>query len=120
MKVIPFPDETLADQEWNDVPAEKVISGTPKSTYKISYASSNEQMVTGVYACTPGKWRVFYTEDEFCTLLEGEVHLTAANGEMQTFKAPESFLIPSGYKGIWEAVTAIRKIFVIYEGAAEE
>ncbi len=50
---------------------------------------------------------------------EGHVRLTNDKGEAQDFKAPESFLVPSGFAGTWEAVTPVRKFFVIYEKAAK-
>jgi len=117
LRPVSFSSDPLGDAEWNAVDATKVISGAPKQAYQIIY--SNGGLTCGVYECTPGKWRVDYAgEDEFCTLIEGRVRLTNAVGEAQEYAAPESFLIPAGFSGAWEAVTGVRKFFVIHEKAA--
>lgn len=115
MKIINFPAAPLQDTEWTKVAAEKVASGTPESTYKVVYTSDDNALTTGIYECTPGKWRVSYDEDEFCTLLEGRLRMTSETGEVQEYAAPDSFLIPKGYKGFWEPLCKLRKFFVIYE-----
>lgn len=113
--IIPFPPISDLDLEWSPVAAEKVIEGTPKSAYKILYTSKDEKFYSGLYACTAGKWRVEYSEDEFCTLIEGTVRLISENGDIEEFSAPQSFVIPSGFKGFWEPLGNLRKFFVIYE-----
>ena len=115
MKTIPFPIEPLKDAEWTTVAPEKVITGHPKSTYKVLYTSKTEEFTAGIYECTAGKWKVSYSEDEFCTLIEGRLRMTNDKGETQEFKAPDSFVIPSGFSGTWEPLTNLRKFFVIYE-----
>lgn len=115
MKNIPFPTAPLQDVSWTDVPADKIISGQPRSAFKILYTSQSEEFNAGIYECTAGKWKVSYSEDEFCTLIEGRVRMTSDTGETQEFKAPDSFLIPAGFSGTWEPLTPVRKFFVIYE-----
>ncbi len=120
MRIIPFPATPLNDAEWSDIDPDKVIAGQPRCAYSILYTSASGECVSGIYACTPGKWRVSYTEDEFCTLTAGTVRLTSENGETQEFSAPQSFMIPSGYAGTWEALTAVQKFFVVYEKSGTE
>jgi len=116
LKTVPFPAEPLKDAEWSAVDAAKTISGAPQQAYRILY--TNGALTCGIYECTTGAWRVDYAgEDEFCTLIEGAVRLTDSAGNMQEYKTPESFLIPSGFSGVWEAVTGVRKYFVICENA---
>jgi uncharacterized cupin superfamily protein len=115
MKPIRFPTAPLQDTEWTPVAPEKIISGQPKSAYKILYTSKTEEFTAGIYECTAGKWKTSYAEDEFCTLIEGTVRLTNDKGEMMEFAAPDSFVIPSGFSGTWEPLSHLRKFFVIYE-----
>jgi uncharacterized cupin superfamily protein len=117
MKIIDFPAKPLQDAAWDAVEQERIVSGQPKRTYKTLYSSKSDEFHSGIYECTAGKWNVTYNEDEFCTLLEGRVRLTNDKGETQEYNAPDSFLVPSGYQGTWEAVTPVRKFFVIYEKA---
>lgn len=117
MKIIDFPAQPLQNAEWDAVEQERIVSGQPKRAYKTLYSSTSDEFHSGIYECTAGKWNVTYAEDEFCTLLEGRVRLTNEKGETQEYNAPDSFLVPSGYRGTWEAVTPVRKFFVIYEKA---
>lgn len=68
----------------------------------------------GFWASAPSELQVSYDEDEFCVLIEGTVELTDASGHTETFVAGESFVIPSGFKGIWKSVTAVRKFYVVH------
>mgnify|MGYP001335441289 CR=1 FL=1 len=115
LSVLSFPTTPLAAADFEPVDAAKVIEGNPQQAFRVTYTSASGDFCTGIYACTAGKWRVSYTEDEFCTLTKGTVRLTNAAGEAQEFTAPDSFLIPSGFNGTWEAVGDVQKNFVIYE-----
>ena|SRR6218665_170874 len=115
MPVLRFSPAPLSHAERSAIDAAKVVSGTPDHAFDVTYTSQSGEMSAGVYECSAGKWRVSYSEDEFCTLTEGTVRLTDDNGKTEEFRAPESFLIPAGFSGTWEAVTPVRKFFVIYE-----
>lgn len=120
MKIIPHPSTPLQGTDWEAVEADRVVSGAPKRTFKVLHSSKSDEFHTGIYECTAGKWKVVYNEDEFCTLIEGHVRLTNDAGDAQDFRAPDSFTVPSGYQGTWEAVTPVRKFFVIYEQATKK
>lgn len=113
-------DVVFSDAEWTPVNADRVVEGTPVSAARVLYTSADERFYAGVYACTAGKWRVSYTEEEFCTLLEGQVRLTHENGTAQDYVAPQSFVIPAGFKGFWEPRGNLRKFFVVYEPGVQE
>lgn len=115
MPIIPFDDKPLTDCPRTPVDASKVIKGTPDHAFRVLHSSVSDEFTAGIYECSAGTWRVSYSEDEFCTITEGTVRLTENNGETQEFRAPASFVIPSGFAGTWEAVTPVRKFFVIYE-----
>lgn len=119
MKAISYSTAPLSDVAWEKVEQDRLIAGSPARTYKVLYTSKSEEFSSGIYECTPGKWKISYTEDEFCTLLEGHLRLTSDQGDVQEFKAPDSFLIPSGFQGVWEPLTKLRKFFVIYEQKAK-
>ena len=119
MQAIPCPSQPLNDTPWTPIAKARLITGTPQTSYKTLHSSADERFTAGIWECTPGKWRTHYeTEEEFCTLIEGCVRLTPENGSAQDFRAPDSFIIPCGFKGTWEAVTKVRKYFVIYDKAA--
>lgn len=116
MKVVLHPDAPLKNPDWQPVAPDRVMSGAPLQAFEVCYTSPSGEFTSGIYQSTAGAWRVAYTEDEFCTLIEGHVRLTdAASNKTDEFHAPASFVIPAGFTGTWESVTDVRKHFVIYE-----
>jgi hypothetical protein len=92
-----------------------VLSGTPTTKLQNYFTSSDEKFFAGVWESTVGKWRVTYTEDEFCTLISGKAVLHGDDGSRETFVAGDSFIIPSGFTGCWETVEPVRKLYAIYQ-----
>jgi uncharacterized protein len=87
-----------------------------RMTSRTWYASPTGAFRTGFWAAQPGRADIAYTKDELCTLLEGEVRLTDESGQVETYIAGDTFVIPKGFKGVWETVKPVRKFFAVYEG----
>jgi uncharacterized cupin superfamily protein len=98
--------------------AGKVLAGRPVLTTRNYYADGSQQFFCGVWSSTEGRWRVSYSEHEFCSLLEGHVRLVSDDGSVSDFQAGDSFVIPAGFSGTWETLTACRKLYAIYVPAA--
>ncbi len=69
--------------------------------------------LSGIWEAEPHLERVHCDYDEMCHILEGVVRLTDANGQSQTFRAGETFVVASGFRGTWENLTAVKKVFFI-------
>lgn len=78
------------------------------------YQDKTGAFSAGFWASESSTLSVNYEEDEFCTLLEGTVELTDASGHVETYKAGDSFVVPSGFSGTWRNVTPVRKFYVVY------
>jgi uncharacterized cupin superfamily protein len=100
------------------LPAEKLLTGNPKQTVWIQYQDSSGKFFVGIWASEVGKWKVQYTEEEYCRMLEGQSVLTDTAGHSVTVSAGESFVVPRGFVGTWEVVVPTRKVFVVYESGA--
>ena len=111
-KIVSFATPVAAEHSAPD--PEKLIAGRPVLTTQNHYADAAQQFFSGVWASTEGKWRVSYAEHEFCALLEGHVRIASDDGGVAEFRAGDSFVIPAGFRGTWETVTACRKLYVIY------
>lgn len=98
------------------LPTEKLIAGNPKQTIWPHYSDASQQFSTGIWQSEVGKWKIHYTEEEFCQILEGVSVITDAAGNAVTVCAGENFVIPNGFVGTWEVVKTTKKIYVIYEG----
>jgi len=97
--------------------ADRVLRGDPRQQARNHYADPTGQFNAGVWQGEPGAWRVRYDphEEEFCVPLEGEVVLTAADGQMHHVQADDAFVVPSGFEGVWENRTRVRKHYVIMQ-----
>ena len=95
--------------------AANLISGHPRQQIWNVLSSGDGRFHVGQWASGPGAWRVNYSEYELCHLLAGVVRLTDEAGAVKTYRAGDTFVIPSGFRGSWEVVEACRKIYAIYE-----
>lgn len=95
--------------------AERIVSGDPRQTTWNHYSDPTGQFHAGIWQGEPGAWRVQYDphEEELCTLLEGRVRLTDAEGAVQEFGPGASFVVPGGFAGVWENLTRVRKVYAI-------
>lgn len=94
---------------------EKLISGNPKQSLWVEYQDKSAQFFAGIWASEIGEWRVSYTEEEYCCILEGESVITSAEGEVFTVKEKDEFVIPAGFSGTWRVVEPTKKRFIVYE-----
>jgi uncharacterized cupin superfamily protein len=103
--------------EESAVAADKVVKGEPKTLVKNYFSDPTGQFFAGTWSSGVGKWKVDYTENEFCHLLEGRVTLTSEEGKRWQFNAGDAWVIPAGFKGTWESVEPARKRYAIFEAA---
>lgn len=111
-------DAPVAPEEYF-LPPEKLISGNPRQTVWMHYKDPSGRFFVGVWRSEPGRWRIAYTEEEFCQMLEGKSIVTRDDGHSVTVSAGESFVIPRGFVGTWEVVEPTTKRFVIYEAGPD-
>lgn len=86
---------------------------SPTTTHEW-YQDRTGAFSAGFWAAGPCVLPVNYQEDEFCVILEGKLTLTDASGETQAYAAGDSFLIPSGFSGLWTNETPVRKFYVVH------
>jgi uncharacterized cupin superfamily protein len=96
----------------------EIVSGDPVTSVQNYFTDATGQYFAGVWESTVGKWRVRYTESEFCAILQGKCVLTEDGGKAETFTKGDSFVIPSGFTGTWETVEPVKKLYAIFEAKA--
>jgi uncharacterized cupin superfamily protein len=97
--------------------ADRVVKGEPKTVVKNYFSDPSGQFYAGTWASSVGKWKVEYSENEFCHLLEGRVVITSEEGKRWQFNAGDAWVIPSGFRGTWETVEPARKRYAVFEAA---
>lgn len=114
MSPIKITAETAAAEAYLP-PSDRILAGIPQQSIIDAYGSPDGKFSAGLWSGAPGRWRVAYTEHELCHLLEGEVVLHGDDGSVAAYRAGDSFVVPAGFSGIWEVVSAARKLYAIYQ-----
>jgi len=96
-------------------PAERIVSGNPAQKAYNHFSSADGRFHSGIWECGVGKWRVVFTENEFCHLLSGVIIVTGEDGAVRAFRAGDAFVSPAGFTGWWDVVEPARKYYAIYE-----
>ncbi len=71
----------------------------------------DDQIETGIWECTPGRWRRQMTDQEFCYFLSGKGSFTPDGGEPLHFKAGDAFMMPANCLGVWDIEETVRKTY---------
>jgi uncharacterized protein len=104
----------IAGEEYHVAP-DKLLAGNPRQTAWVHYSDPGGKVSVGYWRSEPGKWRIAYTEVEYCQILEGISIITDDTGVAVRLGPGDSFVVPRGFTGSWEVVVSTRKLFVIYE-----
>jgi len=108
-------DGPAPDPQCYAPPAERIVSGNPAQKAFNYFSSADGRFHSGIWECEVGKWRVVFTENEFCQLLAGAIIVTGDDGSVRRFTAGEAFVSPAGFTGWWDVVEPARKYYAIYE-----
>ena len=103
------------DPETATPAAEKVLSGNPRQQVANYFSDPTGQFHSGTWSSTRGRWRIHYSESEFCCLTRGRVALENPQGERWEFGPGEGFLVPAGFIGTWEVIEDCTKFYAIFE-----
>ena len=87
--------------------------GEPVSQVSGAEVEREDQVETGIWECTPGRWRRQITDQEFCHFIAGRGSFTPDGGTPLHFKAGDAFLLPANSFGIWEIEETARKTYVL-------
>jgi uncharacterized protein len=111
-----------AEKEFGKVPVELIKTGILGHSVKEintetinHYTDPTEQFFAGIWHSSVGAKSVSYTEEEVCVILEGRVLLTDLKGNSKEFGAGSTFVLPAGFKGTWETLEPVKKIYVIWQ-----
>jgi uncharacterized protein len=117
IRVCSLNSPTVVPEEYFLSP-EKLIAGNPAQEIWQEYSDPTTKFFAGFWQSERGKWKIAYTEEEYCEILAGRSIITDANGHAVTVTTGDRFVIPRGFVGTWEVVEITRKRYVIYESAS--
>jgi uncharacterized cupin superfamily protein len=102
---------TNTEPETSTPAPERLIHGDPVHTTWV--LEDREGLCAGLWQSTPGKWRVFYDEWEYCRILEGHSVVTGEDGTTVHLRPGDALILRPGFRGTWEVLETTRKDFVI-------
>jgi uncharacterized cupin superfamily protein len=79
---------------------------------RIIYADAAGELTVGLWESSPGAWHIETVEEEYIRLLYGEIRLSDSKGGSRHFGPGDSFFVPERFRGVWESIGEVRKIFV--------
>jgi uncharacterized cupin superfamily protein len=98
-----------------DAPPERVIAGSGAARVWNAFSDASGRFHAGHWQGEPGRLKVAYTESELCVLLVGRVRLIDERGASAEFGPGDAFVITSGFRGTWESIGRVTKIYAILE-----
>lgn len=113
MKIIDFSSPLAGDS--STPAADRLIAGDPRQTVSNYFSDATGQFHSGRWSSTRGKWRIRYSESEFCYLTTGRVVLENTAGERWEFAPGAAFVVPAGFEGTWEVVEDCTKFYALFE-----
>jgi len=89
------------------------IEGVSRSTGRLLFKGPNNQPETGIWVCTPGRWRLSIPRDEFCNFVSGKAIYRSDDGEIIEVEAGTAVMFPAGWTGECTVVETMRNIYML-------
>lgn len=112
--VVSFADPASPPETYRPA-ADRVLAGDPVQSAANLFQSTDGRFNCGIWESAPGKWRVVFSENEFCHIVAGVIVVRGDDGLERTFRAGDSFVTAAGFTGTWEVVEAAKKLYAVYE-----
>lgn len=96
-----------------DITDPAIVEAPYQSTSWRHFVNEDKQFISGIWQAGTHKEFCDCDYDELCHILEGTVRLTDEHGVTREFGAGATFVVARGFKGTWENLTDVRKVFVI-------
>jgi len=114
-KSIVMATATSVELSDSSVPAEWVISGTPKAWVREVSRTRDRNSQVVVWECTAGHFTWHYSKDESVVVLSGEAFLIQPDGNEIRFGAGDVGFFPAGVTCEWRVPGPFRKVAVMRE-----
>jgi len=97
-----------------------LIAGSSQSSGRVLYKGPGGQPESGVWACTPGRWRLSIPRDELCYFVAGRADYVRDDGERIEIRPRTLVLFPAGWRGECTVHETLRNTYMLTaaDGAA--
>lgn len=88
--------------------------GTPVAIASTTSVERDDGVETGVWQCTPGRWRRQIVAQEFCHFISGRCTFTPDDGgETLHIQGGDALMLSANSLGIWDIQETVRKTYVL-------
>ncbi len=116
MGIIAFkPSELLADMPAT-TPVKDALSAVPPKVASRAFNGAAASRA-GTWVATPGEWRRYVMQAEFCYFFAGRATFTPDGGEAIEITAGDALYFPANSNGIWKVEETLTKTFVVFDEA---
>jgi len=84
--------------------------GEPVAVTSVTCVERSDGVETGIWECTPGRWRRQIVQQEFCHFIKGRCTFTPDGGEPLVIDA---LMLPANSLGTWDIQETVRKTYVL-------
>ncbi len=95
------------------------IEGVSQSSGRLLFKGPNNQPESGLWVCTPGRWRLTIPRDELCYFVSGEASYRRNTGEMIEVTPGTLVLFQAGWSGECTVHTALRNTYMLASDHAD-
>jgi hypothetical protein len=78
-------------------------------------ASADKKVESGVWECSPGRWRRQVKKAEFCHFVAGHCSFTHEDGTRIEIRAGDCVFFPANTNGVWDVQETVRKVYLVFE-----
>jgi uncharacterized protein len=75
------------------------IEGVSRSSGRLLYKGPGNQPESGLWVCTPGRWRLSIPRDELCYFIAGRATYVRDDGEVIEVRSGTLVMFPAGWTG---------------------
>jgi uncharacterized protein len=89
------------------------LEGSSHSTGRLVHKGPNNQPESGIWVCTPGRWRLSIPRDELCHFVSGSATYRSDVGEVIDVSAGTVVMFPAGWTGECTVHETMRNVYML-------
>ena len=89
------------------------LAGASHSTGRLVHKGPNNQPESGIWVCTPGRWRLSIPRDELCHFVSGRATYRSDVGEVIEVSAGTVVMFPAGWTGECAVHETMRNVYML-------
>ncbi|AMY02918.1 cupin domain-containing protein [Mesorhizobium ciceri] len=97
--------------DWGAQP--DALEGASHSTGRLVHKGPNNQPESGIWVCTPGRWRLSIPRDELCHFVAGRATYRSDFGEMIEVSTGTVVMFPAGWRGECTVHETMRNVYML-------